>query len=88
MNQHAATEKVETEMKLGRWAGPFNERPISNLRCSPIGVILKSLVDIDYTFIYPPSNSVNDFIDEKFTKVNYSPFGKANLLSKNWVKER
>lgn len=37
----AARQKVESEIVAGRIAGPFNSRPISNLRCSPIGLIPK-----------------------------------------------
>jgi hypothetical protein len=40
-NPHIALEKVENEIQLGRIAGPFQYSPISNLKCSPIGVIPK-----------------------------------------------
>jgi hypothetical protein len=40
-NPQIALEKVENEIQLGRIAGPFQYSPISNLRCSPIGVIPK-----------------------------------------------
>jgi hypothetical protein len=40
-NPQIALEKFENEIQLGRIAGPFQYSPISNLRCSPIGVIPK-----------------------------------------------
>ena len=36
-NPSAAINKLQNEIDLGRMAGPFDHRPISNLRCSPIG---------------------------------------------------
>ena len=41
INPDAALEKVENEILLGRIAGPFSVRPISNPRCSPIGLVPK-----------------------------------------------
>ena len=45
--------------------GPFQNRPISNLRCSPIGVVPKKTGGwrLITHLSYPPSNSVNDYID-------------------------
>jgi hypothetical protein len=41
INPTVALQKAENEINLGRIAGPFQNRPISNLRCSPIGVVPK-----------------------------------------------
>jgi len=75
----AARQKVESEIVAGRIAGPFNSRPISNLRCSPIGLIPKKTGGIRLIthLSYPPMQSVNDFIDERFTSVKYSSFDNA-----------
>ena len=40
-NPSAAINKLKNEIDLGRMAGPFDYRPISNLRCSPIGLVPK-----------------------------------------------
>ena len=53
MNPTAAIDKVETEIKLGRIAGPFDRRPISNLRCSPIGNIPKKTGGLIIYLSYP-----------------------------------
>jgi len=51
--------------------GPFKNKPISNLRCSPIGVVPKKTGGFRLIthLSYPKENSVNDYIDERFTKV-------------------
>lgn len=78
-NPLAARDKIENEIQNGRIAGPFSKRPIWNLRCSPVGIVPKKTSG--YRLIthlsYPPSNSVNDFIDTKFSTVQYSSFDKA-----------
>jgi hypothetical protein len=35
------SRKIESEIIAGRIVGPFDTRPISNLRCSPIGLTPK-----------------------------------------------
>jgi hypothetical protein len=59
--------------------GPFQNRPISNLRCSPIGVVPKKTGGwrLITHLSYPPSNSVNDYIDEQHTAIHYSSFDNA-----------
>jgi hypothetical protein len=42
-NPRIALEKVENEIQLGRIADTFQYSPVTNLRCSPIGVIPKRL---------------------------------------------
>jgi hypothetical protein len=68
-NPEGARLKIESEIIAGRIVGPFNTRPISNLRCSPI-----CLIRLITHLSYPPANSVNDFIDEHYTSVKYSSF--------------
>jgi len=63
--------------------GPFKNKPVSNLRCSPIGVVPKKTGGFRLIthLSYPKENSVNDFIDERFKKVNYSSFDNiVNLV--------
>ena len=69
---------------MGRIAGPFQNRPISNLRCSPIGVVPKKTGGwkLITHLSYPPSNSVNDYIDEQHTAVHYSSFDNAVSIVK------
>ena len=76
-----AYEKVENEISLGRIAGPIKFRPISNLRCSLIGLAPKKTSGwrLITHLSYPPGNSVNDFIDEKLATVQYSKFD--NIIS-------
>lgn len=75
-NRLAASDKIENEIQNGRIAGPFSKLPIWNLRCSPVGIVPKKT--FGYRLIthlsYPPSNSVNDFIDTKFSTVRYPSF--------------
>ena len=68
------SRKIESEIIAGRIVGPFDTRPISNLRCSPIGLIPKKDGGIRLIthLSYPPANSVNDFIDVHYTSVKYS----------------
>ena len=40
-NEVLANKKLDQEVALGRMAGPFPFKPISNLRCSPIGLVPK-----------------------------------------------
>ena len=84
INPTVALQKVENEINLGRIAGPFQNRPISNLRCSPIGVVPKKTGGwrLITHLSYPPSNSVNDYIDEQHTAVHYSSFDNAVSIVK------
>jgi len=46
-NPDLVSKKIQSEIDLGRIAGPFIHRPISNLRCSPIGLIPKKREALD-----------------------------------------
>lgn len=69
-------DKLTKEVQLGRMIGPFSQKPIANLRISPIGLVPKS--DNKFRLIthlsYPNQFSVNDFIDENLCKVKYTSF--------------
>lgn len=73
-------EKLNTELQHGRICGPFNNRPISTLRVSPIGLVEKKTPG-DYRLIhhlsYPEGGSVNDFIDPELCSVQYTSFDEA-----------
>ena len=78
-NPVLAKEKIMQEVKLGRIAGPFSTRPISYMRCSPIGLVPKKLGG--YRLIthlsFPPGLSVNEHIDDIYASVRYSSFDNA-----------
>ena len=85
MHEHEAIEVVLKEVDLGRIAGPYKERPLENLRVSPVGLIPKK--DGSWRLIhhlsYPKGNSVNSFIDDKYCTVQYTSFDTAlSMLSK------
>ena len=67
-------EKIDSEIELGRIAGPFANKPIENLKVSPIGIIPKT--EGRWRLIthlsYPEGNSVNDFIDPNQCSVAYT----------------
>lgn len=73
-------QKIEKEIKLGRVAGPFMEKPLPNLQVSPIGLVPKKLPG-EYRLIhhlsYPESYSINDFIDPNICSVQYTNFDEA-----------
>ena len=72
------------EVTSGRIAGPFVNRPIANLRCSPIGIVPKTVGFRLITHLsFPPNLSLNDFVDEKFTSVQYSSFDNAVNMIKS-----
>ena len=99
-HEKAMLEKINKEIDLGRIAGPFTEKPISNLRLNPVGVVPKS--NGGWRLIShlssPFGESVNDFIDPNLCSVSYSRFddviekiqklGKSTKLGKKdfkWI---
>ena len=98
-NPIEAQKRLNNEISLGRMAGPFCHKPISNLRCSPIGLVLKKTGGLRLIthLSHPPNDSINDdYIDTLYTKVTYSPFdntvsivkilGKSALMAKMDIK--
>ena len=71
--------KLQSGVQLGRMIGPFKEKPISTLRISPIGLVVKS--DGGWRLIahlsFPEDGGVNDFIDDKFCQMKYAWFDKV-----------
>ena len=78
-----AIEKLEKEIKLGRIAGPFNERPLPNVIVSPIGLVPKAepgkFRPIQH-LSFPEGSSVNDGIDRSLCTLQYTNFGEAVKL--------
>lgn len=82
-NPEIVSKKLEKEVKLGRVAGPFNVKPISNLTISPIGLVEKSTPG-EYRLIFdlsfPRSKSINDGIPSELTSVTYTNFDSLTEL--------
>ena len=76
LNSIILKEKINKEVELGRFAGPFKTPPYSNLRVSPVGLVPKS--DGGWRLInhlsYPEGNSVNDGISDELSSVQYTSF--------------
>ena len=83
-NEQLAKQKLQKEVSLGRMVGPFLKKPISNLRCSPIGLVTKKTGDFRLIthLSYPSGTSVNDCIDQTFASVKYSNFDNAIAMIK------
>ena len=83
-NEELAKEKLEQEIALSRMAGPFPYKPISNLRCSPIGLIPKKTSGFRFIthFSYPAGSSFNDGIDDVLASVRYSNFDNTVAIIK------
>ena len=83
-NEQLAKQKLQKEVSLGRMVGPFLKKPISNLRCSPIGLVPKKTGGFRLIthLSYPSGTSVNDCIDQTFASVKYSNFDNAIAMIK------
>ena len=83
-NEDVACENVLQEVQLGRIAGPFQHKFISNLRCSPVGLVPKKTGGFCLIthLSYPLGNSVNDFIDPALSSLSYSSFDNAVSMVK------
>jgi hypothetical protein len=89
---------LDKEVELGRMLGPFINKPFSNLRINPVGLIPKNSGDMRLIthLSYPYGTSVNDFIDKDLSSVQYSKFdniidiikrlGPGTLMGKRDVK--
>lgn len=83
---HIVAEKIQKEVLLGGVKGPFSVQPFPNMKISPIGIVPKKSPG-QYRLIqhlsYPNGQSVNDFIDNEFSSVQYTTFDDAiNCLLK------
>ncbi|KAM4706799.1 NACHT domain- and WD repeat-containing protein 1 [Discoglossus pictus] len=75
-----ASKKVQTEVQLGRMAGPFASPPIQDLVVSPLGGVLKKekgKFRLIQHLSYPRGRSVNDGIYKDQSTVSYESFDRA-----------
>ena len=82
--------KLAKEAKLGRIVGPFHNRPMSNLQCSPLGLVPKKQPGefrLIHHLSFPSGASINDFIDEKLCRVKYTSFDEAVGMIADLCKE-
>lgn len=70
---------INKEKSLGRMAGPFNNLPMFNLRCNPVGILPKKDWRLITNLSAPTGNSVNDFIDPALCSVSYASFDQEKL---------
>lgn len=62
---------INKEIHLGRMARPFDNPPMFNLRCNPVGVLPKRMGWRLITNVSAPiGNSVTDFIDLALSSVS------------------
>ena len=73
-------QKIKKELDPKRVGGPYNTRPIPNLRISPIGFVEKKNSNefmLIHHLSYPNGGYVNDSIDPALTSVQYTSFDEA-----------
>lgn len=83
-NPEVVLEKLQSEINLGRVAGPFSFRPLPNLQCSPIGLVPKHLPGsfrLIHNLSFPSGDSLNDFIPKEDCRVTYASFDTAVELA-------
>lgn len=84
-HQNHLLAKIQKEIQLGRILGPLKQSPISNLHCSPVGVVPKKqggwrmIINLSS----PAGRSVNNFIDPQECTVKYSSFDEAVQMIQN-----
>ena len=84
-------QKIQKELRMGRIAGPFANRPLPTFRVTPIDLVPKKESN-DFCLIhhlsYPFGLSVNDFIDSKHCSVQYTSFDGAIHLVQDLGRNR
>ena len=74
------SDKIATEVALGRIQGPFDQPPFPNIQFSPIGIVPKKKPG-EFRLIqhlsYPEGHSINDFICSELSTVKYCSFDDA-----------
>lgn len=82
LHPQAVSDALAKEVSRGHTAGPFQEPPIQNLQCSPLGVVPKKdgtwriIMDLSS----PHGSSVNDFISKETYTLHYATFDQALAL--------
>jgi len=84
LHKNETRDKLDKEVKLGRILGPFDDKPISTMRVSPVGLVEKP--DNGWRLIthlsFPNQFSVNDFIDSELCTVKYTSFDNVvNMIA-------
>jgi hypothetical protein len=78
--------KLNKEVEAGRMGGPFDEPPFPRFRVSPVGLVQKKESN-DFRLIhhlsFPNKISVNDFIPQEFSSVQYMHFDEAVTMVQN-----
>ncbi len=85
-NRAAVRRKLGKEIEAGRVAGPFAERPLPRLQCSPIGLVPKKAPGefrLIHHLSYPVGKSINDGIPKESCAVQYTKFDRAVELAAN-----
>ena len=84
--------KVDKELKLGRFLGPFDKPSFQNYQSIPLSLVDKCGADpklhpedpkcfrLISHLSFPNGNSINSFIPERYSKVNYKSFNSALML--------
>ena len=83
-NSNAVRKKLSKEIDAGRVAGPFVERPLPKLQCSPIGIVPKKVPGefrLIHHLSHPTGSSINDGIPREFCTVEYASFDRAVHLA-------
>ena len=82
LHPQAVSDALAKEVSRGHTAGPFQEPPLQNLQCSPLGVVPKKdgtwriIMDLSS----PHGSSVNDFIPKDTYTLHYATFDEALAL--------
>lgn len=73
-------QKIQKEISAGRVQGPFENKPFSNLQCSPLGLVEKKEPGefrMIHHLSYPENQSINDGIPSDESFVQYSSISDA-----------
>lgn len=73
-------KKIQKEISAGRVQGPFENKPFSNLQCSPLGLVEKKEPGefrMIHHLSYPENQSINDGIPPDESFVQYSSISDA-----------
>ncbi len=81
LNPEVAAAKIEKEVRLGRFGGPWPDPPLKDLIVTPVGLVEKKKKG-EYRMIhhlsYPKDGiSINSSIDKQYTQVKYISFDSA-----------
>lgn len=82
LNPDLLLAKLEKEVELGGLLGPFINKPFSNLRVNSVGLVPKSSggMRLITHLSCPCGNSVDYFINERFSSVCYSKFDNVTNI--------